>query len=137
MIHVQLEYLCWRIQFWMMCHRPIMPVRLRAWALNYYGDERYHVSRRQRDFWIKQNAIDPGDLRFKPLPWPFGESAQGPFIGPWEQIARWFRSHTGGRSHRCEFTDPKRGALYGHKEGAFMDRLFEQFLKNIETDAEQ
>ncbi len=48
------------------------------------------------------------------------------------RVCRWFRDRTGGRSHRCEFTDREHGALYGFNEGAFMDKLFDQFLKNIE-----
>lgn len=47
---------------------------------------------------------------------------------------RFFRNHTGGRSHRCEFTDPERGALYGGTDGGFMDAYFERFFNEISDE---
>jgi hypothetical protein len=72
----------------------------------------------------------------RPLPRYIGAAAIGPFIRPWNWVARFFRRFTGGRSHRCEFTDREKGALYGGKEGAFMNRYFEQFLANISRDVD-
>lgn len=60
-----------------------------------------------------------------------------PILNPaLQRLKSWFRHHTGGRSHRCEFTDKNHGALYGHSEGAFMDRYFEKFIQNISRDLE-
>jgi hypothetical protein len=50
---------------------------------------------------------------------------------PWRTVKFFLRSHTGGRSHRCEFTDPKKGALYGYDNGAFMDLYFDEFIRRI------
>jgi hypothetical protein len=128
---VWLEYLCWQIQFWMSGHKPYLPVRLRIWLWRFFPDRmRHHVSWQQYRFWLEQPYNDPATLP-KPLPWPVCSSFVGPFVGPWDRVTHWFGRRTGGRSHRCEFTDKKRGALYGHKEGAFMDRLFDRFLERI------
>ena len=70
----------------------------------------------------------------RPIPWPIGEAALGPFVRPWWRVADFIRRGTGGRSHRCEFTDPQRGALYGHQHGAFMDAYFDALLDNIKRD---
>jgi hypothetical protein len=126
------QYLCWCIQNWMSKHIPYYPVWLRKWLFKVTPDahERWHLSQRVVAFWQKNN---PGYIHpVKPLPWYIGEAGLGPLIIPWKRVQRFFRGFTGGRSHRCEFTDPYRGALYGHNEGAFMDKLFEQFIKNIE-----
>jgi hypothetical protein len=63
--------------------------------------------------------------------WMGKQNLRSPIRKPWRKLARFVRTGAGGRSHRCEFTDPKMGALYGHREGAFMDRLFDQLLTNI------
>jgi hypothetical protein len=73
---------------------------------------------------------------FTPLPWPICTSAFGPFVEPWDKVQGWFRKHTGDRTHRCEFTDKKRGALYGGKDGGFMEKYFEKFIENISEDEE-
>ena len=133
------QYLCWRIQFWMSGHRPLLPSPVRMWAYNRWGGRRYSISPRTVEGWIRFGGLTPEQAKqdqYRPLPWPFGEYAMGPFVGPWARVQRFFRSQTGGRSHRCEFTDKEHGALYGHNEGAFMDRLFERFLDNIDADGE-
>lgn len=48
-----------------------------------------------------------------------------------KHLQGFFRARTGGRTHRCEFTDKIEGALHGGKKGAFMDAYFEKFLENI------
>lgn len=52
----------------------------------------------------------------------------------WRRVQRLFRQHTGGRSHRCEFTDRQKGALYGHNYGAFMDDYFNKFVDSLPDD---
>ena len=98
---IWLRYLCWCVQNWMSRHTPYYPLRLRIWLHRLYPDT------------------------IKSYPWYIGADCQGPFVGPWHQVSWFFRSFTGGRSHRCEFTDKKHGVLYGHNEGAFMDQYFE------------
>lgn len=49
----------------------------------------------------------------------------------WRVVKFWLRARTGERSHRCEFTDPKRGALYGGTDAGFMNEYFEKFIENI------
>jgi hypothetical protein len=107
---IWLQYLCWCIQSWMSSHKPILPMFLRVWAYRLGAD-------------VSEIA--------KPLPWPLGEAAMGPFLAPWNRVERFFRDRTGGRSHRCEFTDREAGALYGGQQGPFMNKLFEQLLENI------
>ena len=122
-------YLCWNIQFWMLTHVPYYPMWLRRIILTRTAKERHGLSWRMIRFWESNNPdYEP---HYKPLPWFIGPYAIGPFKRPWMRIARFFRRFTGGRSHRCEFTDREKGALYGGKEGPFMDRLFEQFIQNI------
>ena len=123
------QYLCWCIATIMSDHKPILPIRVRLWAYQRWPD-RVHLTWRMYHWWIDGLGADPKTLK-KPLSWPLGEAAFGPFVGPWNRVSRWFRNHTGGRSHRCEFTDPKIGALYGGQRGAFMNELFEQFIENI------
>lgn len=129
---IWLEYLCWSVQFWMSYHKPYLPLRLRAFIFRHTAPERHHLSWRMVEHWKQVNPdyVHP----YKPLPWPIMPSAFGPFVGPWDRVTRWFRRHTGDRSHRCEFTDKTRGALYGGQEGGYMNKLFEQFLHNIETE---
>ena len=124
-----LQYLCWCIQSWMSFHKPILPSFIRGWALRRWPD-RFNRTWRMHEWWRDGLGADMTGIA-KPLPWPLCEAAFGPFLKPWNRIERFFRSHTGGRSHRCEFTDPKIGALYGGQQGAFMDLLFEEFLENI------
>lgn len=71
----------------------------------------------------------------KPLPWWLGQYAFGPLERPWWNLTRLVNKGRGGRGHRCEFTDPEMGALYGHKNGAFMDRMFDVFLSRIDGEA--
>jgi len=126
------EYLCWCTGNWMDMHLPIYSLRLRRRLLSRYPPERHGTTRRMFQFW--QQTQCHADLhRLRPLPWYIGPYARGPFVPPWKAIARWFHCHRGGRSHRCEFTDSSRGALYGGQEGGFMEELFVQFLRNIEA----
>jgi hypothetical protein len=92
--------------------------------------ERFHQTWQQRKWWDEHLTVDVRTIP-KPLPWPLCEGAVGPLLVPWNRIERFFRARTGGRSHRCEFTDSGIGALYGGQEGAFMDKYFEQFIGNI------
>lgn len=126
---IWLQYICWCIQAWMSNHNPILPGFIRIWALKRWP-ERYHLTWRMSEWWRDGLGADMTDIA-KPLPWPLGEAAMGPFIKPWEKTKRFFRGHTGGRSHRCEFTDPKIGALYGGQEGPFMNELFDEFVRKI------
>lgn len=127
---IWLQYLCWCIKHWMMFHKPYLPMFVRGWAYRHYGNERFHQSWRMREWWRDGLGADVSKIA-KPLPWPLCETAEGPFVRPWSRVERFFSNHTGGRSHRCEFTDREMGALYGGQQGAFMDRFFEQFIGNI------
>jgi hypothetical protein len=126
------QYFCWNVQFWMNTHKPYYPLRLRIWLLNGYDERRHQITRQMVRVWENLGRTEYPE----PLPWYIGTAALGPFVGPWSKAARFFRRLTGGRSHRCEFTDPEQGALYGGKEGAFMDRYFEQFIANISRDVD-
>jgi hypothetical protein len=129
-LRVWFEYLCWCIQSWMDTHKPYLPVKMRAWLLAKFPPERWHSGRTY--YYRLRNGAKASEIsKFKPLPWPICPSAFGPFVGPWSRVERWFRNRTGGRSHRCEFTDKTDGALYGGTEGGFMDKLFDQFIENI------
>jgi hypothetical protein len=108
-----MQYLCWKIQFWMMTHRPRYPRAFQNWAFRRYG---YQVG----SSW----KVD--------FPWWLPHPTEGPFLATWERIRMWFRQRTGGRSQRCEFTDKEMGALYGHAQGPFMDSFFEEFLHRID-----
>lgn len=125
------QYGCWWVQFWMMFHKPYYPLWLRMWLLNRFPEERRSLTRRTIEGW---KHINPKyEPKYPPLPWFVGDYAFGPFIGPWNRAQRLLRKGTGGRSHRCEFTDPESGALYGHNEGAFMDAYFDQLIANIDA----
>ena len=128
------EYLCWCIGNWMDMHRPIYPLWLRHRLLNLYPLERHGTSWRMFRHWQEIQPDNTTLHLLRPLPWYIGTYALGPFVRPWKAIARWFHRRRGGRSHRCEFTDSSRGALYGGQEGGFMEELFVQFLRNIEAD---
>lgn len=130
---IWVEYFCWCVGFWMMCHHPHLPMRVRMRVLQWFPQERWNVQWHMWDFWVRQ-GIDLSNAP-KPLPWPVCPHGLGPFAVPWTRIARWFQRRTGGRSHRCEFTDPEHGALYGGTDGAFMDRLFERFIENISDES--
>jgi hypothetical protein len=54
----------------------------------------------------------------------------------WRKTSAILAAQTGGRSHRCEFTDKQQGALYGGKDGGFMNKYFEQLLRNIDKTTE-
>ena len=128
---IWLEYLCWCIGNWMDTHKPYYPRRLRRWLHGRYAPERFGTTQFQYRFWLSLGHDTDRIYQYRPLPWYVGPHAIGPFIPVWNAVARWFHHHRGGRSHRCEFTDFQKGALYGGQMGAFMDRLFEQFMKNI------
>lgn len=129
---VRFEYACWNVQWWMERHQPRLPRRLVRRLMPLFDPRRHHVGRQQYDFWLR-GGHDPARLP-RPLPWPICPNFEGPLLRPWRRVQRWFRGHTGGRSHRCEFTDPAHGALHGHDEGAFMDRYFDGFLRSIEPE---
>jgi hypothetical protein len=124
-----LQYAAWTIQWWMQTHRPIYPLWFRVWALKHYGNERSGLTWDDIRRWetVRPDYKHP----HKPVPWYIGAHGLGPLYAPWLRIARFVRRFTGGRSHRCEFTDREMGALYGHQHGAFMDRLFEVFIDRI------
>lgn len=126
------QYFCWCIANWMSCHKPYLPIRLRCWLLRRFPQNRWGMEWRLWEFWVSQ-GYDLTDAP-RPLPWPVCPDGFGPFVAPWNRVERWFRQRTGGRSHRCEFTDRRHGALYGGTDGAFMDRLFERFVENISDD---
>lgn len=110
-LRIRLQYTCWRIQFWMMTHRPhVVPSILHM-----------PIAR------IWRRLIGRGPV--KPPAWLNWIWTAG--LPGWYSIERFFRRHTGGRSHRCEFTDRQHGALYGHNEGAFMNAYFDKLLENI------
>lgn len=130
---VWFQYLCWMIQAWMSRHEPIYPSWLRNWIYDHVPNAplRWSVSHADVASWKRFNPqLDP---MMKPLPWWAGIAALGIFYKPWRAIINILRKGTGGRSHRCEFTDPEHGALYGHKEGAFMDRCFDVLLQRIDA----
>jgi hypothetical protein len=126
------QYGCWRVCTWMMFHRPYYPLRLRIWLSYRYPEERWSLTWAMIDQWRR---VRPDYTpRHLPLPWYIGANAIGPFVGPWDRVQRIFRKGTGGRTHRCEFTDPQRGALYGHNEGPFMNAYFDKLIENISAD---
>ena len=130
--HIWAEYLCWCIARWIDVHQPYYPMWLRKRLLCHYPPQRHGMTALQYRFW--QRNYPKRDLsQWKPLPWYVGQYGVGPFVRPWRWLYRQFKRHTGSRSHRCEFTDRERGALYGGREGPFMNRYFEQFLRNIEN----
>src|SRR5689334_13576268 len=89
-VHLWVRYLCWCIQFWMSCHRPILPDWLRGLIFRLTPPERYHLSWRMIEQWKR---IDPNfNPLHKPLPWPICESALGPFDKPWCVIQRRIRN---------------------------------------------
>lgn len=126
------QYLCWCVQHYMMFNKPILPGFIRIWAHRRWP-ERMHMTWRMREWWRDGLGHDVSNIP-KPLPWPLCEAAMGPFLAPWNRVERFFRVRTGGRSHRCEFTDRESGALYGSQQGPFMDALFEQLIANISED---
>jgi len=54
----------------------------------------------------------------------------GFLANPWKKVAWFFAHHTGGHSHRCDFTDKKTGLLHGG-DGEAMNNLWKTFIKNI------
>lgn len=126
------QYLCWCIGQWMTFHQPYLPMWIRCRLLRWFPQQRWAMQWRMWEFWVSQ-GYDLTNVP-KPLPWPICPHGEGPFVSPWNRVAGWFRRRTGGRSHRCEFTDPQHGALYGANDGPFMDRLFDQFIENISQD---
>jgi hypothetical protein len=129
---VWFQYLCWNIQFWMSGQSMAYPIWLRKLLLRRYPAERHGASWRMIKIY---KAANPNYVpKYRPLPWYVGECALGPFYHPWRRLGTIVRKFTGGRSHRCEFTDKELGALYGGKEGGFMNELFEQFIQNIPDD---
>jgi hypothetical protein len=125
------QYGCWQVQFWMMFHKPYYPLWFRMWLLDRYPEERRSLTWRTIEMWKRANPKwQPTHL---PLPWYIGDHAFGPFLGPWNRLQNLVRKGTGGRSHRCEFTDPESGALYGRNKGAFMDDYFDQLIANIDA----
>jgi hypothetical protein len=133
---IWLEYLCWCIQYQMSVHKPYYPGWVRGLVLKYYphANERWSIHWNMVRIWQQVNPDWQITPNRTPLPWYIGTAAFGPFIIPWEAVQRWFRSHTGGRSHRCEFTDKSNGVLYGGQDGGYMERYFEQFIANISAD---
>lgn len=125
------QYLCWNIHWWMWQHKPYYPRRLRFWLRKRYPDTEY-FTKQQVEIWKKVRKGYQGNDKI--WPWYVGDHGFGPFVPLWNRVANIFRKFTGGRSHRCEFTDPYRGALYGYKEGAFMNKHFEQLIRNISDD---
>lgn len=130
-LRIWAQYLCWCISSWMSFHKPILPMFIRVWAMRRWP-ERMGMTWRMRAWWRDGLRSDVSKIP-KPLPWPLCEAAMGPFLTPWDRVTRFFRSFTGGRSHRCEFTDPQQGALYGGQDGPFMDELFEVFIERIDA----
>lgn len=73
-------------------------------------------------------------LWFQILTYKLGHLIQQPPLflrKPFVLIRNQSRKRTGGRGHRCEFTDKNKGALYGGQEGAFMEKLFQKFIDNL------
>jgi len=130
------EYLCWCIHAWMTGHIPYYPRWLRRYLLSRFPARRHGIMWWQVRYWQKHLSEYVFSKADRPLPWYIGPRAIGPFVRPWRWIARQFRGHTSGRSHRCEFTDREEGALYGGQKGGFMDDLFEELIRNISDPAE-
>jgi hypothetical protein len=117
----------------MSTHRPIYPSFVRLWALRRYG-ERYHISWENVRTWQQYNPEFELTNDLRPMPWWLQPRALGVFVKPWNKIASWFIRQTGEFSHRCEFTDKEDGLLYGGKKGAFMNKMFEQFIESIDDE---
>ena len=130
-LRIRLEYLCWKIQFWMRTHRPLYPVWLRGWLLSHFDRERHFITWQAVDRYRRNNREFRLTKKNIPLPWWVGVGAQGPIIKLWNRLEHQFATRTGGRSHRCEFTDKEMGALHGYDYGPFMDQYFEEFIRRI------
>lgn len=131
------QYLFWCIHFGMSYGwQPIYPEVFRRWILRHYphARDRWSITWSTIDIWKQINPEWRTPITRKPLPWWIGTAAIGPFVRPWRRVERFFGNHTGGRSHRCEFTDKQSGALYGQNNGAYMNALFGQFIENISDD---
>lgn len=133
---VWFQYVCWLVQWWMYKHQPYYPMWLRKRLLNRYPSQRWGMYWAVIHNWQRINPKWQLTDDWRPLPWYVGVHAIGPFVKPWQRIASIVAKGTGGRSHRCEFTDKHKGALYGHKNGAFMNALFEQFIANISDESD-
>lgn len=129
---VWLEYLCWCISNQMSTHKPYLPDWLRMFICKRVAPSRFLATWNTIKGW---QSIDPtfdvSKSKFRPLPWYIGVAAIGPFVPVWDRVTRIFRNRTGGRSHRCEFTDKTNGALYGGQEGGYMNRMFDRFIEDI------
>ncbi len=135
------QYACWNVQWWMTLHQPYAPMWFRGWATYRYG---VRIGGPGKEPWLPERHMIEGWMRLDPSyvppklpPWWVGSNASGPLLPVWNRIAGFFRAKTGGRSHRCEFTDPMRGALYGHNEGPFMNAYFDRFLERIGDEDER
>lgn len=126
------KYLNWCIYTYLQRYSFVYPMFIRKWAYRRYGERRYWLSNRTYAYWRETNPDWIPSKESTPLPWYIGEAGMGPVRLVWKRFLRIFSNQKGEYSHRCEFTDREKGALYGGKEGAFMNRLFEQFLENIE-----
>jgi hypothetical protein len=130
---IWLKYLAWCIQFWASGHAMAYPGWLRKWLLfTVFPDKRRHgTTWRMIHWWRSQN--DSFFPLYYPLPWWVGPHALGPFYNLPFKLTHPLRRFAGA-SHRCEFTDKGHGALYTGTVDPFMDRLFEQFIKNIDEE---
>jgi|SRR6185369_1971960 len=134
------QYFCWCIRHYMMFHHPDYPGWIRGLVYKYYphAHQRWSVTWNMVRLWQHINPDFKLMPEITPFPWWIGMAALGPLRTPWTAVSRWFGRHTGGRSHRCEFTDRTHGALYGGQDGGFMNHYFEQFIANISAeDAER
>jgi len=124
------QYLCWKIVNWMDTHKPYYPLRVRIFILRHYPETRFHMTKSTWERWAENSDFDKTNKDFWPLPWFIGESALGPFIKPWNKLASFVRRFRGNHAHRCDFTDPKNGLLYGG-DGETMNNLWHEFMRRI------
>lgn len=129
---IWLRYWVWCFQFWLSGYHWCYPMWLRQFFLEHVvPDRRRHcLSRRYVKSWEETFGKSHP---LKPMPWWIGPHAIGPFCLLRDKVLRFFR-RVAKLSHRCEFTDPERGALYTGRIDPFMNRLFERFIQNISRE---
>ncbi len=107
--------------------RWLSRLALKAGAARIY--QRRHpgdLLHRKRSRWLLR-ACDSAILAFQ---------AAEPFRRVVRRLASYFRAWAGVMAHRCDWTDPETGILYGGGGGE-MDKLFNRFVGNISPTPEQ
>ena len=127
-------YLCWCIANKMSYDAFTYPDWFRLYVIKHYSPSRMGMTWKRIDEWKRINPDFKMSPDMRPLPGIIGPYAIGPLNPLWIKLRHFIGKGSGRYSHRCEFTDKERGALYGGKDGAFMNDLFAEFIGNISSD---